>query len=333
MNNIELLNISVQLFLVIFLICLSIHVIIMRKIPFIKVNNDYISFWNLLYYVLQFLSSTLIAIILTIFIYYAFETSRINIADTKSEMVYLMLLIIGAFIVSLWINMLTTGVNFIYKLIFYIKLRRNTISNNLRHSIKNKDEQAIIENHKLIKQTDMKVNLSKEETIVLIACLSKHGFNEDVKQMLTPTFYKEQSLMNSFLTSNTEIIEHNVKGLDNSFKPSESFIYKLKSYKKKAIYISYIFIIVFGIQLFFLIFSDMMNISSAIKSMVLIFINLLVIILILLKHSKLKNIYKKEIVYNNLVSNNLKIRKPLVDNILLGLSVSMIIIRCIKLII
>ncbi|HCY6785922.1 TPA: hypothetical protein O1284_002760 [Staphylococcus aureus] len=304
------------------------------RLPFTYRTKTYANLSLVLKYGGQFVANTLVAITATAISYYTIKTSFSKISDFKNEEVAtLFIIMLGIMIVGLnWRAILMFG-RFLNHLCLYISLKKNNVSNNLRHAIANKNEQAIIENYKLIKKTDIKVNLSKEETIVLTACLSKHGFNEDIKQMLAPVFYKEQSLMNSFLTRNTDIIEHNVKGLDNSFKPSEAFKYKLKSYEKKAINISYIFIIVFGIQLFFLVFSDMLNISIAIKSMLVLFINLLVIILILVKHSKLKNIYKKEIEYNNLSVHNIKIRKPLVDNILLGLSVFMIIIRCIELIV
>lgn len=304
------------------------------RLPFTYKTKSYANLRVVLNYGGQWIANTLVAITATAISYHTIKTSFPNLSDFQNERTATLFIIMLAILIfSLNFRAILKFVQFSNHVVLYISLKKNNISNNLKHAIANKNEQAIIENYKLIKQTDIKVNLSKEETIVLTACLSKHGFNEDIKQMLAPVFYKEQSLMNSFLTRNTDIIEHNVKGLDNSFKPSEAFKYKLKSYEKKAINISYIFIIVFGIQLFFLVFSDMLNISMAIKSMLVLFINLLVIILILVKHSKLKNIYKKEIEYNNLSVHNIKIRKPLVDNILLGLSVFMIIIRCIELIV
>lgn len=326
MNNIELLNSSLQLFAVLNVICLAVIAILIRKIPFIKVSNDYVNFRDLLFYVLKFLGSALIGITLTIFIYYAFGTSRINIADTKSDMVFLIFLIINAFIVSLWINMITTCVNFIYKLIFYIKLKRNTISNNLRHAIFNKDEQAIIENHKLIKQTDMIVNLSKEETIVLTACLSKHGFNEDVKQMLQPIFYKEQSLLNKFFTTNTDMVEYTVKEIDENFVPRDTFKHKIKQFNNITNITSYIMTVAFIIQFLIVTLGDGLYISNTMKMIFVILTSVLIISMILMKHRKIKEIYRKELEIANLSNSYIKIKKPILESILLGVSLLITII-------
>ena len=304
-----------------------------RRLPFAYRTKSYANLRLVLKYGGRFVANTLVALTATAISYHTIKSSFSNVSDFKNEEVAaLFIIMLGIMIVGLNGRAILIFGQFLNHLVLYLSLKKNNISNNLKHAIANKDEQAIIENHKLIKQTNMKVNLSNEETIVLTACLSKHGFNEDVKQMLAPIFHKEQSLINSILMSNTGIIEHSAKGLDNSFNPSETFKHKLKSYEKEAINISNILIVVVGIQIFIFTFSHMLNISIAIKSILILFINLLVIFLILVKHAKLKKIYKKELGFTNLSAHKIKIRKPLLDNILLGLSVVLIIIRFVELI-
>lgn len=326
MSNIELLNTMIQLFSVIFIICLVADTILKRKIPFTKLNNAYVSIMDLIYYVLKFLGSTLGAITLTVFTYYSFGTTTIVIADIKSEMAFLFILVLVAFVVSLWINVITTGVNLVYKIAIYIKLRRNTIANNLRHAIANKNEHAMIDNHKLIKQTDMKVNLSKEETIVLTACLSKHGFNEDVKQMLQPIFYKEQSFLNKFFTTNTNMVEYTVNGIDEDFVTRDTFKHKIKQFNNITNITSYIMSVLFIIQFVIVTFGDALYIPNTIKMIFVILTSVLIISIILIKHRKIKEIYRKELEIVNLPNNHMKIKKPILESILLGLSVMIIII-------
>lgn len=107
---------------------------------------------------------------------------------------------------------------------------------------------------------------------------------------------------------------------------------KLRNYEHKAINISKVIIVVFVIQILYLLFSEVFYISSAIKYIVPIFTNLIVIIFIFMKHAKLKRIYIQEIEFNNLSSSKIKVKRPFMDNILLGLSVFMIIHNCIELV-
>ncbi|WP_440862469.1 hypothetical protein [Staphylococcus shinii] len=53
--------------------------------------------------------------------------------------------------------------------------------------------------------------------------------------------------------------------------------------------------------------------------------SLLIISLILIKHEKIKKIYRKELAIANLPSNHIKIRKPIIENVLLGLTAFMIV--------
>lgn len=325
MTNIEFLNSILQLIVVLFVICLAINIIIMRKIPFIKINNDYVSIIDLIYYVLKFLSSTLFSIILTVFTYYSFGTSSIIISEIKNEAPYLFLLILGAIIVSSWINVITKGVNFVYKLILYIQLRRNTISNNLRHALANKDEHAIIENFKLLKQTDDIIKISSHEIFILTACLSKYGYNEDVKEILKPNLYKKRSLLYKFNTLTTVIVEYNIKSSDKFFTPSNTIKHKLKYFENITIITSFIMSIIYILQFVIVTFAEIFNIPNTIIIAFVCLTNIFAIGLILMKHSRIKKIYRKELEITKLANDHIKIRKPIIDNALLGLSAFMIV--------
>ncbi|WP_436949332.1 hypothetical protein [Staphylococcus shinii] len=325
MNNIEFLNSILQLIVVLFVICLAVNIIIMRKIPFLKINNDYVGIIDLIRYVLKFLSTTIFAIILTIFIYSSFSTSTINVADIKNEVTFLVLLMVGAFIVVLWFNTIITGANFIYKLIYYIKLRRNTISNNLRHAIAKKDDQSILKNYNLINQTDEIIKLSKNEISILTACLSKHGYNEDVKELLITNLYKKQSVLSKMFTTNSALVEYNIQSNDDIFVPSNTMKHKLKHFENITTIISIVMTVVFFLQFIIVTFSETFHIPNNIMLVFVILTSVFIIGLILIKHEKIKKLYRKELAIANLPSDHIKVRKPIIDNILLGISAFMIV--------
>lgn len=325
MSNIELLNTMIQLFSVIFIICLVADTILKRKIPFTKLNNAYVSIMDLIYYVLKFLGSTLGAITLTVFTYYSFGTTTIVIADIKSEMAFLFILVLVAFVVSLWINVITTGANFIYKLIYYIKLRRNTISNNLRHAIAKKDDQSIVKNYNLINQTDEIIKISKNEISILTACLSKHGYNEDVKELLKTNLYKKQSVLSKMFTTNSALVEYNIQSNDDIFVPSNTMKHKLKHFENITTIFSIVMTVVFILQFIIVTFSETFHIPNTIMLTFVILTSLFIISLILIKYEKIKKIYRKELAIANLPSDHIKVRKPIIDNVLLSLTAFMIV--------
>lgn len=325
MSNIELLNTMIQLFSVIFIICLVVDTILKRKIPFTKINNAYVSIMDLIYYVLKFLGSTLGAITLTVFTYYSFGTTTIVIADIKSEMAFLFILVLVAFVVSLWINVITTGVNLVYKIAIYIKLRRNTIANNLRHAIANKNEHAMIDNYELIKQTDEVLKITNNEIFILTACLSKFGYDEDMKELLKSNLYKKKSFLESHLPMNTVIFEYNIQKSDDYFLPSNTMKHKLKQFENITTIISIIITIVFILQFVITTFSSTFHIPNTLMLIFVTLTSIIVIALILIKHQKIKKIYRKELAIADLPNDHIKIRKPIIDNILLGLSVFMIV--------
>ncbi|PCE16623.1 hypothetical protein [Staphylococcus pseudintermedius] len=318
-------------FIVLFYICCF---MIKGKFPFTKISKTYTDIKSVIRYGLRTVFLVLFAIIVTAISYHLIKLSFPNLADFKNEeSATLFIMIFAIMIASLNWNALLSFGKFLEELTLYFSLKKNNIKNNLHHALANSDEQAIIENHKLISQTDTKINLSNDEILVLTATLSKKGCHEDVKKILGQYLYKEQSFLGKILMSNPNAIEHSVEGLDRSFSPSESFKHKLRNYEKTAINISKFLIVVFVIQIVFLMFLSMFNISSAISSIVPIFINLLVIIFIFMKDTKLKKIYKQEIVFNNLSTSKVKIKRPFIDNILLGISLCMLFINAFELLI
>ncbi|HDC9329410.1 hypothetical protein APV47_12780 [Staphylococcus aureus] len=318
-------------FIVLFYICCF---MIKRKFPFTKISKTYTDIKSVIRYGLRTVFLVLFAIIVTAISYHLFKLSLPNLSDFKNDEVgTLFIMVFAIMITSLNWNALLSFGKFLEELTLYFSLKKNNIKNNLHHALANRDEQAIIENHKLISQADTKINLSNDEILVLTATLSKKGYHEDVKKILDQYLYKKQSFLSKILMSNPNAAEHSVEGLDRSFSPSESFKHKLRSYEKIAINISKLLIVVFVIQIVFLMFCNMFNISSAISSIVPIFINLLVIVFIIMKHVKLKKIYIKEIVFNNLSTSKVKIRRPFIDNILLGISLCMLFINIFELLI
>lgn len=304
-----------------------------HRFPFNYETKTYANLKIVLNYAAQWIANTLVAITATAISYHTVKSSFPNVSDFKNEdIAALFIIMLGILICSLNLRALLKFAQFLNHLVLYISLKKNNISNNLKHAIANKDEQAIIENHKLIIQTDIHLKFSQDEIVVLTATLSKYGYHEDVKIILNQYLNKKQSLISKFFMNNTNVVEHSVEGLDSSFNPSESFRHKLRNYEHKAINISKVIIVVFVIQILYLLFSDVFYISSAIKYIVPIFTNLIVIIFIFMKHAKLKRIYLKEIEFNNLSSSKIKVKRPFMDNILLGLSVFMIIHNCIELV-
>lgn len=297
-----------------------------HRFPFNYETKTYANLKIVLDYAAQWIANMLVAITATAISYHTVKSSFPNISDFQNEgTATLFIIMIGILICSLNLRSLLKFAQFLNHLVLYISLKKNNISNNLKHAIANKDEEAIIENHKLIIQADIHIKLSQDEIVVLTATLSKYGYHEDVKIILNQYLNKKQSLISKLFMNNTNVVEHSVEGLDSSFNPSESFRHKLRNYEHKAINISKVIIVVFVIQILYLLFSDVFYISSAIKYIVPIITNLIVIIFIFMKHTKLKRIYIKEFEFNNLSSSKIKVKRPFMDNILLGLSVFMII--------
>ncbi|MGW7813687.1 hypothetical protein ACWEUB_12755 [Staphylococcus xylosus] len=298
-----------------------------QRLPFTYRTKSYANLRVVLNYGLQWIANTLVAITATAISYHTIKYSFPNLSDFKNEgTATLFIIMLAILIFSLNFRAILKFAQFLNHVVLYISLKKNNISNNLKHAIANKDEQGIIENHKLIKQTDMKVNLSNEETIILTACLSKHGFNEDVKQMLQPIFYKEQSFLNKFFTTNTNMVEYTVNGIDEDFVTRDTFKHKIKQFNNITNITSYIMSVLFIIQFVIVTFGDALYIPNTIKMIFVILTSVLIISIILIKHRKIKEIYRKELEIVNLPNNHMKIKKPILESILLGLSVMIIII-------
>lgn len=76
-----------------------------------------------------------------------------------------------------------------------------------------------------------------------MACLMNAGYNEDVRDILSPKLQQKHSLFQRYMTSNPEIAEYEIKGIDNSIKKvihlNISYLYLKKNLKNSKSYRDY----------------------------------------------------------------------------------------------
>ncbi|MFG1577814.1 hypothetical protein ACDT18_13775, partial [Staphylococcus aureus] len=190
----------------------------------------------------------------------------------------------------------------------------------LRHAIANKEQSEIIKYHKLMKQTNEKIDLSLDEILTLMACLMNAGYNEDVRDILSPKLQQKHSLFQRYMTSNPEIAEYDIKGIDNSIKKSDTFKHKLSIFEEKSQKIASLIAIILVVQFIIILLYSMGFVSNAFKSVFVMSLSILVTSTIIIKYKKLKDIYRREF---DKVKINLK-PAPL-DRLQLVLSVVMFI--------
>lgn len=299
--------------------------ILIQRLPFTYDTDSYVKLKNVIKCGTQWIANTLVAFTVTGISYHTIKTSFPKISDFKNEEIgAVFIIMLSIMIIGLsWKAILLFG-RFLNYLFLYFSLKKNNISNNLKHALANRNEKAIIENYKLLIQTDEIVNISSDEMLILSACLSKYGYNDDVKELLEHKLYKKQSLLNKFFSTNTHMIEYNVKGLPKDFVPRSTFKHKKKRFENITTIISYIMTIMFVVQFVITTFSEAFHIPNTLMLIFVALTSIIIIALILIKYKKFKKIYIKELEVANLTNNHIKISKPIVENILLGLSVFMI---------
>lgn len=270
--------------------------------------------------------------VITGIIFHAFKETKLNFPtqqDSNDLLIYLIFITFALIISSLTINTLKSIYHFLDKLIFYISLRKNTVSNKLRHAIANKNQSEMVKYHTLMKQSNEKINLSIDEVLTLMASLMYAGYNEDVKEILTPKLRQKQSIFQRYMRNNPEMAEYKIKGIDNSIEKSETFKHKLSIFHEKAQKIATLIMVVSFVQLAIILFHSMGLVSNVFKSVFIMILSIIVIVTVVIKYLKLKNMYKREF-YS--VQNKIRLKSAPLDRLQLGLSIVMFLIGAISLI-
>ncbi|HBM8065493.1 TPA: hypothetical protein RQS77_002587 [Staphylococcus aureus] len=239
----------------------------------------------------------ILTFVITGIIFHAFKETKLNFPtqeDSNDLLLYMIFITFAVIISALTVISFKSIYRFFNKLILYISLRKNTVSNNLRHAIANKEQSEIIKYHKLIKQTNEKIDLSLDEILTLMACLMNAGYNEDVRDILSPKLQQKHSLFQRYMTSNPEIAEYEIKGIDNSIKKSDTFKHKLSMFEEKSQKIASLIAIILVVQFIIILLSSMGFVSNVFKSIFVMSLSILVTSTIIIKYKKLKDIYRRE---------------------------------------
>lgn len=319
----SVLNEIIMVIVMLLLVSSFLFYILTQRLPYNYKTKDYVYLKDILYDAARWIFITWLAITITTIIYHTINSSFPNSSDFENEIdSVLFITILSILIVILNLSAIVMFGRFLKHLFLYFNLKKNNISNNLRHAIATKDENAMIENHKLIEQAGITITLSNDEILVLTACLSKYGDHDTTTRILTPMLRNEHSIITHFLRRNPKIFEYNVKGIDETFKPSNNFKHILKNCEYTFKYIYTVMFLLYFLQLFILFFD--ISIFST-KEISFVLINSLILIFVYLKYEILHRTYNQEMVKINEPTRKIKIRLPIADNIIMILSMIMLI--------
>lgn len=322
MNSyVNILSVFVGCFLIIYLMIMLTYKFVIL-LPHNKHYSKYVNIKMIIKNGIVTILKVMITIITTGVICYTLETTKVNlpVQNSNDHLLDLIFMTFALIISTLTVGSIKSMYHFFKILVAYILLRKNNVSNNLRHAIANKNQSEVVKYYKLVKQTNEKIDLSIDEILTLMACLMYAGYNEDVKQILTPKLRQKQSIFQRYLNSNPEMAEYKVKGIDNSIEKSETFKYKLSIFEEKSQKIAVTIMFVTILQFIIILLSSMGLVSNMFKSFLLMAVSIFVISTIIIKYRKLKYIYRHEFDKEKI---NLKLAS--LDKIQLGLSVVMFI--------
>lgn len=308
-------------FLIIYLMIMLTYKFVIL-IPHNKHYSKYVNIKMIIKNGIVTILKVMITIITTGVICYTLETTKVNlpVQNSNDHLLDLIFMTFALIISTLTVGSIKSMYRFFKILVDYILLRKNNVSNNLRHAIANKNQSEVVKYYKLVKQTNEKIDLSIDEILTLMASLMYAGYNEDVKQILTPKLRQKQSIFQRYLNSNPEMAEYKVKGIDNSIEKSETFKHKLSIFEEKSQKIAVTIMFVTILQFIIILLSSMGIVSNMFKSFLLMTVSIFVISTIIIKYRKLKYIYRHEFDKEKI---NLKLAS--LDKIQLGLSVVMFI--------
>ena len=291
-------------------------------LPYNKHYSKYVNIKMIIKNGIVTILKVMVTIITTGVICYTLETTKVNlpVQNSNDHLLILIFMTFALIISTLTVSSIKSMYRFFKMLVAYILLRKNNVSNNLRHAIANKNQSEVVKYYKLMKQTNEKIDLSIDEILTLMASLMYAGYNEDVKQILTPKLRQKQSIFQRYLNSNPEMAEYQVKGIDNSIENSETFKHKLSIFEEKSHKIAITIMFVTILQFIIILLSSMGLVSNMFKSFILMAVSIFVISTIIIKYRKLKYIYRHEFDKEKI---NLKLAS--LDKMQLGLSVVMFI--------
>ncbi|AQR26669.1 hypothetical protein [Staphylococcus aureus] len=325
MNSYE--NVLLQMIfsiLLIYFIFISCYKLML--LPKQKYSSTYVDIKAIIKYGIVASVKLIITLLTTGIIFHAFKETKLKFPtqqDSNDVLIFLIFVTFALVISVLTIITLKSIYRFFNKLIFYISLRKNTVSNNLRHAIANKDQSNIIKYNMLMKQADENIDLSIDEVLTLMASLMYAGYHEDVKEILTPKLRKKQSIFQRFMRNNPEMVEYEIKGIDNSTDKSETFKHKLSIFEEKAQKIATLIMIALIVQLVVILLSSMGVVSDVFKGIFIMVLSIVIIATLVIKYLKLKNMYQHEFKYEK---NQIKLKQAPLDKIQLGLTVVMFLI-------
>ena len=266
-------------------------------LPKQKYNSMYVNIKTIIIDGIVTSVKLILTFVITGIIFYSFKETKVNFQtqQASNDVLIALIFITFALVISvLTIITLKSIYRFFNKLIFYISLRKNTVSNNLRHAIANKNQSEMVKYHKLMKQSNEKINLSIDEVLTLMASLMYAGYNEDVKEILTPKLRQKQSIFQRYMKNNPEMAEYKIKGIDNSTEKSGTFKHKLSIFEEKSQKIASVIMLVTIIQFIIILLSSMGLVSNMFKSFLLMTVSIFVISTVIIKYRKLKKIYRRE---------------------------------------
>lgn len=278
-----------------------------------KHNHKYISAVFLIKYGVLTLIATVVISYLILRGYEALKTSQIQISSYGNDELMIGFLLIAAFVTAACIvGVIKRIVTFLQYLYSYLKLKQDTLPNNLRHALFKKEYSSIISYYKLISRSNQSVSISNEEMLTLTAALSKAGLSKDVEMLLEENLFKP-TMFDSILPS-SNMSSYSVFGVDGELTYNDQLKNTLKEHSKhyKVVYMQIIALAF--VQLLMIIsqfFFD--NYTYLLSTILVTIIAVIIVCVIVIKYKKLKSIYESF----STNSKNIKIKKSMMDIILI----------------
>lgn len=291
-----------------------------------KHNHKYISATFLIKYGVLTLIATVVISYLILRGYEALKTSQIQISSYGNDELMIGFLLIAAFVTAACIvAVIKRIITFLQYLYSYLKLKQDTLPNNLRHALFKKEYSSIISYYKLISRSNQSVSISNEEMLTLTAALSKAGLSKDVEMLLEKNLFK-QTMFDSILPS-SNISSYSVLDVDEDLTYNDKLKDTLKEHSKfyKVVYMQMIALAIVQLLMMIsqLLFDNFMYLLSTI---LVITIAVLIICVIVIKYKKLKSIYESV----STSAKNIKIKKSMIDIVLISCQAVIILTNIIR---
>lgn len=291
-----------------------------------KHNHKYISAVFLIKYGVLTLIATVVISYLILRGYEALKTSQLQISLYDNDKLMIGFLLIAAFVTAACIvGVIKRIVTFLQYLYSYLKLKQDTLPNNLRHALFKKEYSSIISYYKLISRSNQSVSISNEEMLTLTAALSKAGLSKDVEMLLEENLFKP-TMFDSILPS-SNMSSYSVFGVDGELTYNDQLKNTLKEHSKhyKVVYMQIIALAF--VQLLMIIsqfFFD--NYTYLLSTILVTIIAVSIVCVIVIKYKKLKSIYESF----STNSKNIKIKKSMMDIILISCQAVIILTNIIR---